>query len=223
MRHFNRANDMWNYAEESKRDDNLRRDICAELALAIDKAGAPFPRAHAWLANYFFELGDGKNAWEHANIALRQNPNEFRAQLARILVAWGNVKTVDKFSARDIVWGGGLTNMIAGTLGSFTGFLVVNANAEMTQMNFKNELLRLAQIFISVCQTNTDVDEFIMMANTLIAAGDLIKDIPMPGGRPNLYIEIVNAPLNHLDKKGREQEIADVRRKAEGRSLLFKA
>ncbi len=57
IEHFNRAIGLWNDTEESKRNDTLRRDVCSELALAIKKASAPFPRAHALLAMYLNDLG----------------------------------------------------------------------------------------------------------------------------------------------------------------------
>ncbi len=61
-----------------------------------------------------------------------------------------------------------------------------------------------------------------MMAETLIGLGDFIEKVPMPGGRPNLYAEVVNAPTDKLEMQGMEDKVSDVRRRAEGRSLLFK-
>ena len=223
IEHFNRAIDKWNNTEESKRDDNLRRDICAELALAIKKASAPLPRAHALLAMFLNDLGDDKNAAYHANIALQQNPDEFRAQLVRIDVALKGVK-VTKVRGRDLIeFSGGFDNMYWGTVGRLFGAGISSLSSRSTQASFKNEVVRLAQIFKNVCKTNTDVDEYLMMAQALIALGDFIKDVPMPGGRPNLYLEVLSAPTEQLDKVGQEEKILEVRRMAEGRSLLFKS
>ena len=182
MEHFNRAIDMWNNADESKLDDNLRRDVCAELALAINKAGAPFPRAHALLAMFFNDLGDDVSAGHHANKALQQNPNEFRAQFVRIDVVLKNVRIAKVKTGEVIEWSGNIENMIFGTLGKAIAAGVISSQAGRTQTDFKNEVIKLVKIFRNVNRTNTDIEEFVMMANLLIGVGDFIKDLPMPGG-----------------------------------------
>jgi hypothetical protein len=222
IEHFNRAIDMWNNAEESRRDDTLRNDVASELALALKKANAPFPRAYALLAMYLNDLGDDQRAEWHADRALQQNPNEFRAQLVRIDVALKGVK-IAKVSAGDVIaLGGRPQDAVGETLGRMTGAAIAKTRAGMSQANFKRELERLVQIYRNVCLSNDDVDEYLMMSEALIGLGDFIKDVPMPGGRPNLYVEVVNAPTNNLQITEREQGVTDVRRKAEGRSLLFR-
>lgn len=221
MEHFNRAMNIWGNTEESKWDDNLRRDVCSELALAVHKANAPFPRANAVLAIFFNELGDDNKADYYARTALHQNPNEFRAQVVRLDVSVKGVRIAKITPGHIIGQGRKFEDVVAGTVGNIIGIGIAAGHAGITQSNFKNEVIKLVQIFRNVCQTNTDADEFLMMANGLISLGDFIKDMPMPGERPNLYAEVLNAPIDKLDKTNREEEIQEVLRRAEGRTLLF--
>jgi tetratricopeptide (TPR) repeat protein len=76
IEHFDRAAEMVRAAgEEDESADTLKFDVASELALAIHKANAPFPRAHTLLAMVLNELGDDKRAGHHANLALQQDPN----------------------------------------------------------------------------------------------------------------------------------------------------
>ncbi len=223
MECFNQAWDLWDKAEENKRDDKLRNDVAALLMLAIHKAGAPFPRAHSFLAIFLEDLHRESEAAQHANLALQQNPNEFRAQLVKIDLSLKGVKVM-KVGARDFV-----PELNSGAMGFafdlvfkglFMGGTLVHTQA--TQSSFKNEIIKLIQIYTNVSNDNTDVDEYLYMAEMMIIFGDIIKDIPMPGGKPNIFAEIVKAPVDKLYFAGKEQEVKFIRNKAEGRSMLFK-
>jgi hypothetical protein len=170
------------------------------------------------------KIEDQKQASTHAN-TLQQNPNDFRAQMVRIDAAlkYLNIKKlgVDDFLT-DEYSGSTEVDLFLSALKGVSS-LSKAAKAASTQKNYKNELLRLAQIFRNICQTNTDVDEFLYMAETMISLGDFIKDVPIASGRPNLYIEVVNALIEKLEMTGRESDIKAVQDKAESRLMLFKA
>jgi len=233
---WERAISRWQVAAKSGKIDKQEWvEIASQLTLAVQKAGvAHFPRAHAHLAAVLLELDREADAAREANIALQQDPNEFRAQTVRVDILGRKLKIRD-VGLGDFVHferGSGsdfgsqvATSVIGSILVSaiktvFTGIEV--GMAVHSQGNFKSEIERLAAIYLNVCQTNTDVDEFMYMSETLISLGDAIREVPIPGGRPNLYASVVHAPVHKLNQRGREAQVREVKQRAEGRMLLFK-
>lgn len=202
IEHFELAIEVIRKAiEEDRLDNNVKRDAASEIALAIKKANAPFPKAHAMLAMILYELGDSNGAQIHADIALHENPNNFRAQSVKCNIAFDKV-TVSKVNS------------------DLLGSLISITRGGMTQQSFINEIDRLVAIFQNICKTCDDVGLYLNCAETLIRLGDNLKSYPTINGLPNLYTAVARAATPNLQQTGREQEIADVRRKAEGRSLL---
>lgn len=232
--HFQRAIEKWNGAKNDNADDILKLDVASELALAIKKANAPFPRAHAYLAMILNDMGNDADAERHANIALLQNPNEFRAQLIKIDTALKGVKIV-KLRPGDFVhvedYGrGDMAEKVVGTalvslVGTATKSLasvLAAGSASATQNNFRREAEKLIAIFRNVCVSNTDAKEYLMMGETLVALGDMIKETPqLRDVRRMLYTEVISVSIENLESQGHEKGIANTRTKAEGRLLLL--
>jgi len=220
---FERAkNKLFKAGEGGDVDNSVIQDVMSLVALAINKANAPFPRAHSVLSILLEQVGNEKEALKHANIALQQDPNEFRAQFVKIDVSMKGVR-IRKLGVGDFIDNDrDIASAIVGSV--FKGLFSLGsaAHAATTQMNFKTEILALVEIFNNLCQTSIDANEYIYMSDMLISLGDVLKDAPMPGGKPNLYQEIVNIPLDRIVIGDMKDEVMDIRDKAEGRSLLFK-
>ncbi len=222
IRCYEKAMDSWGDSTIGQLDDDKKRNIAALLALAIKKAGCPFPLAESKLSLFMYSLGDAKEAVRYADLALQHDADSLTGQFVRVATSLDSLR-VKKLGAGDFLAdGGSLTgSVIASGIKSFFSIMGAGAAAS-TQVNCKGEILKLVEIYRRVCKTTTDVDEYIQMSQFLIAIGDGIKDIPFVGGRPNLFIEVVNAPITQLETNGREQDIEDVRLTAEGKSELFK-
>ncbi len=195
----------------------LIKDILSELALAIKKADAPFPEAQAMGARFFFKIEDWRNAEYNANIALQQDHNQFYAQQVKIDLAWNSI--VEKVQKG--------TNSVNSSSGLILTLLISSVgmsrvNSALTDM--KNEVVKLVDIFRRICETGVESNEYLRMSVVLIEWGDIFQDIPsFPSGRPNLYAEVVNIPMEKINKmEGMDQQVSEIRRKAEGRSLIFK-
>jgi tetratricopeptide (TPR) repeat protein len=220
--HFERALEFLEALDDApeNENENIYRDAAAELALAIHRAGASFPSAHAMLAVILYELDDVERAEHHAEIALQQDESEFRAQLVKVELALGSTEAVKLGLGNFIHLKGSFDDMYFGSVGKTIGSLVAKGRASLTQWNLKGELQKLAQSFRHNCKTNEDVDEYLFMAGTLIAIADVIADIPMLGDRPDLYAVVVDTSTDNLDQSGREEEVIRMKHKAEGRLLL---
>lgn len=232
--HLQQAIDKWNSADKDGANDILKLDVASELALAIKKANAPFPRAHAYLAMILNDMGKEDEAEKHASIALQQNPNEFRAQLIKIDLALKGVRIVNlrpgHFVHLETESRGDLTDQVAGNvLGTIIGTagkslvtLFAAGSAAVTQGKFSGEVERLIHIFRNRITTETSADEYLMMAETLISLGDMIKDVsPLGDIRRGLYAAITRSSVDRISQQGHEKEIENVRHKAEGRLLLL--
>lgn len=222
IEHLDRAMEMLRAAEEDELTDTLILDVASELTLAIHKANAPFPRAHASLAMLLNQLGDDQRAGYHANIALQQDPNEFRAQLVRLDVELKGVRFVNLQAGDFVTLDGTWEEAFAGSVIKSFASITAASHAGITQAKFRSEIDRLTSIFKNLCKTGIEVDEYLFMADTMIGLGDFARGLPFSSGYLDLYAAVVNTPVDELDLSGREEDVAAVRRKAEGRSLLFK-
>lgn len=219
---YEKAMDLWGDTVIGQLEDDKKRNIAALLALAIKKAGNPFPLAEAKLGLFLYFLGDKKDAIQHANLALQYDSDSFLGQFVRVLFTLENIR-VRKLGLGDFFGGGGSLEGSVIVSGIKTFFSLAEAGgAAGTQKQCKEEILRLIEIYRRVCLVTTDVDEYLQMSQLLIVLGDIIKDIPIFGGRPNLFIEVVNSPIIQLEMGESEQEVEDMRLTAEGKSELFK-
>ena len=221
--YYQKAWDLWDKAGEKDKNNALNNDCISLFMLAISKAGGPFPRAHSWLAIFLQDLQREKEAAQHAAIALQEDPYEFRAQLVKIDLSLNNVKVMKK-GAGALMPNLNQSAESAAVEFVFNGIFMGGhyAHTRKTQNDFKKEVLKLIDIYRYLNTVNTDVDEFLYMSELMVSYGDGFRDIPMPGGRPNLFAEVVNAPINRLIMRGCEQDVQLIRDKAEGRSMLFK-
>jgi hypothetical protein len=219
---YDKAMDMWGESTIGELDVDKKRDISAMLALAVKKAGAPFPLAESKLGLFLYMLGDTKEGVRHANLALQYDADSFTGQLVRVFYALDSLR-VKKLGAGDFLADGGSIegSVIASGIKAFFSIVGATTSAS-TQIACKNELIKLIDIYRRVCPAITDVDEFLHYSRLLVNLGDFIKDIPFTGGRPNLFIEVVKAPISQLQMGGRENDIDDIRLKAEGKSELFR-
>lgn len=179
------------------------------MALAVKKAGGPYPRAYGKLGLALLLTGDQKGAEQNIKTALEQDTNEIISRIARVIIVLNGHRAMNIASSSDI------SGMIIGPLISF-GF------AADSHGKIRQQIRGLVEAWRHLTKNENDVEEWLAVANFLIIIGDHIGEIQMIGGRPNLYIEVVNAPWDRLDKTNHEKEISDIRRKAEGRALLFK-
>jgi len=223
IRCYEKAMNLWGETAIGELDVDKKKDITAFLALAVKKAGVPYPLAESKLSLFLYMLGEVKDAVNHANKALEYDPNSFTGQLVRVFNALDSIR-VKKLGAGDFLSGGGGSIEGAVVASVFKGFFsIIGATAAATtQTSGKKEIIRLVEIYRRVCPRTTDVDEFFHMSQLLINLGDFIKDIPFAGGRPNLFAEVVNAPISQLEISGRETDIDDILLRAEGKSELFK-
>lgn len=219
---FEQALKEWNDTKESDQDEKLRRDVASLLSTAIQKAGAPFPRAHSLLSIFLCDLGQEREAVIEADIALSEDPNEFRAQLVKVDVAWKGTKLkklgLGDFLIQEKSWE---ASIISSVLGGAVNILVA-ASALATQMTLNTEFEKLVQIFRQVCSTNKDPEEFSFMAQRLIEIGDMLLKVPLTS-KPNLYLEVANAPIDLLQYSDDNQSafVKKLVAIANGRSNMF--
>ncbi|HZQ09790.1 MAG TPA: hypothetical protein VFD70_24650 [Anaerolineae bacterium] len=233
---YNRALDIGAAAfRNNKVDGAFWHDYAGLMSLAIKKSGnVPFAEAHCELSRALMVLGKVGEAERELNIALIQDPNLWDAQLYKVAIAADKLQKLP--GAKDFVHietqnygrdgvdhiASTVIGSILGTLGKATVSAIGAGLAANTHSAFKAEVEKLITICTNFCETNTDVDTYLKMSETLIELGDEIARMPLIGSRPNLYDAVVNLSTAKLDARGREHEITDIRNKAEGKSLLLK-
>lgn len=207
--------------------------IASLLTLAISYAGTRhFPRAHAHLAIILLTLERDAEAEREANIALQQNPNESRAQQVRVALALNKaISRGERFSNSFP-----FLHRRAGSLcarsdtnqeTSVKKASVTPARARDVRLvrsdtsNLIAELEKMLAIFNFLCDTNTNVDEYLNIADFLIVVGDRMRRIPFADWRAKLYDVVANTPTDKLNCPGREQEVEEIRQRARIGSLLF--
>lgn len=195
---------------EEQQDPNLLRECATELKLAIKKAKGSFPKAQAALSYVFFLMQDYKSAATEARIALEQDEHNSRARLVKVLLSLDNYSESGGIQSAD--------------LGGCISFLFGSAKASSRQNAIKNEIDMYVKSFRYNAQNRTDAGLWLTMSDDLMAIADMIDHfkLKLPGGRPNLYEEILKIPWDKLPSGEYNDAIAKIRRKAEGRSLLHK-
>jgi hypothetical protein len=222
------ATDKWQSALEMRDPDViLWGHIASLLMLAVSYAGStPFPRAHAHLAIALLTLGMDAGAAREASIALAQNPNEFRAQQVRVALALSSEREAP--SEHRVMDFGSFQHQVVGEADDVeraTRTLIdaddVAAGESVPAYDLAEELERSIAIFKDFCEINTNVDEYLNVADFLILMGDEIEGMPLEDLRIELYRAVAHTPTNLLDYAGREHEVADVLKRARRGVLSF--
>jgi len=210
--------------------DRDRRDAISMLSLATQKVDNVFPRAHSLLSMLYYEHEDAKSADRHASTALEQDEDEFRAQFVKMQIAADNVQVLSGNVAGSIMPRGIGAKHLFGSVFRAGKAAVASGQVTATQMKFKNEVNKLIEIFQRICSyEEVPAMEFTYCAGQLMSLADFIVEhnMPMPGGKPNIFSVIANSSTANLayDEEYGEQErneVNRVKRLAEGRSLSFR-
>jgi len=200
----------WKNALKSDEVDvGLWGHIASLLSLAITYAGStPFPRAHAHLAIALLTLGLDAGAEREANIALEQNPIEFRAQQVKVALALGDAD----------VQGDSLSNVLPFRQNREDPEIIpiqeqgycTEEEIRSTPLDLVAEVEQTLSIFQAFCDANTDVDEYLNIADFLILLGDQLKDESLASLRRDLYKLVAYTPTDKLDCRGRERQVVDI-------------
>lgn len=220
---YTKALDIWpNGKKFNELGEDTVREMKGYLALAIKKAGGPYLDAEEAISEILMMNGEIEDALTHANLAINYDPFSFSGQYVRVCVYLSNVRE-RKLGFNDFIdlSGGAIDNIISSY--TRTIFSLVGAGkARKTQIDLHKELLTLISIYRNNCMTMTDPITFVDYSNKMMLVARMIEDVKIPSGRPNLYQEIVNAPIKLLKKDGHEKEVEEILAKAEGQSELFK-
>jgi hypothetical protein len=192
------------------------------LSLALTYAGStPFPRAHAHLAIVLLTLGMDDGAEREANLALVQDPNEFRAQQVRIALAMnGELAQEEPGSSSPAFAYSGTEDFalrepeedVQGTSLRLVGGVESELDGSPHPI-LVTEIERMLTLFRNFCDTNTDIDEYLNIAEFLILSSDQIKEIPVDL-RSELYSAVAYTPTDKLNCQGRGREVVTVRETA---------
>lgn len=201
-------------------DPRTARNAISYLTLAIEKAGAPFARAHAFKALLFLEdLDDANTAWTEAEAALKLDPLEFRAQNVKTRIAGGSV-TVSSVGA-----GGLLKSLFSGSAKqSYNASYEVSA-AKASQRRFNSEAKRLMDIFQSLCSQPLDAGEYLYFAEQMVDIADRVIENRIPLDRKlNLYECVAATPTNNLryQSEAEKQGVQEIKLLAKGRVGSFR-
>jgi hypothetical protein len=233
---WKKATDEWRNALTGDEPDVLFwGHIASLLTLAVTYAGSThFPRAHAHLALALLSLGKDAEAEREANIALEQDPGEFRAHQVRVVLALnkellreerllGRIPFIQRRGERT---GGQALNNFKRTSKYTKIDPTVDANnfnpeRLSPQSNLVAELERIVVVFRSLCDGQTDVDEYLNLADFLIMVGDGMRKLPLGDWRARLYSIVANTPTDKLDYGEKDQEVEALKQRARLGSLLF--
>lgn len=163
-----------------------------------------------------------------------QDPNDWNAQFYKVAIYSEKIRELP--GAKDFVhvdtkrysgdaagsFAANVIGSILGTAGKAAIGAIGAGIAVSTHSSFKEEVEKLITMSKNLCESNTDVNTYLEMAETLIELGDEVRKMPLTGTRPNLYDAVVSLSTAKLDQAGREQDIIDIRNKAAGKSLLLK-
>jgi tetratricopeptide (TPR) repeat protein len=220
IKYFNRAMDISN--ESAELDESKKSEILEYLALAIDKANSPFPHAEAYLGLFLYLWDQTEKALFHANRALLFDPDEFIGQDVRVLCMFEkmNIQENKRYEGLDKI------DSIEAppehkAIASLVGLLGVVGLGASDRRALKMEIMKLIENYRKACKID-DIEGYIWNSIKLMHVGDLIKDIPFPGGRIDLFTEVVNAPISHLEMDGHDTEVEELRLKAERKSAALK-
>lgn len=207
--HYERAIDLCMAApDEGPEHERAMRNAASELLLAVKKACGPYPQAHGRLAMIFLDLGDQRRMKEHLDLALQQDPHEFNARGTRVFVALNEYRESDGLHSLDV----------EGMLGA----MFRSAKASGTQRALAREIQAFSEAFHQLIARDPDVATWLWASGIMIDLGDDIQGLRFPGGRPNLYQEVLAVPWARVRGNGHDPAIAELVRTAEGRSLMHR-
>lgn len=216
---FNSAWALWYKTDENARNEDLIARMISLISNAIGKAGAPYPEAHSSLAWLFLRLNSLDKAEYHAKMALSQNPNDFQAQSVKVDLARQKVHLLELRDVADKAMdsGGLFSAIVTSAVGA--GFYI---QARNTQLLLKDELLMLVKIFQKLTSEKTDANQFLYMARAMLQHGNSIKDVTIPGGKPNLFAIVATTSIEKIKMVNKEQEVRAILDEADGKSILFR-
>ncbi len=194
-------------------DVGLWGHIASLLSLAITYAGStPFPRAHAHLAIALLTLGLDAGAEREANIALEQNPLEFRAQQVKAALALSDAEVQQAGLSKVLPFRGNRENPQATAIPEQGNGM--EGEVRLTPLDLVAEVEQTLSMFQAFCDANTDVEEYLNIADFLILLGDQLKDESLAGLRRDLYKLVAYTPTDKLDCRGRERQVVDILQRA---------
>lgn len=223
QKYLDKAQDLWTDDKKfGELDEDTVREIKGYLALAIKKAGGPYLDAEEEFAYILHCSGEYKDALKHANNALILDPFSFLAQYVRVGVFLDNTKDYKVHVSDFFETSGDWVDMIIGTATKGLTSTFFAGSKIKSQFDLRRELLKLIESYRHNCLTMTNPYTFVNYSNKMMFIARWIENIKIPLGRPNLYLEIVNAPISSLHIEGYEEKVEAIRIKAEGQSELFK-
>lgn len=203
--------------QDPNANDRSYRDAASLLSIVVTRAEQEFPLARSILALVLTNLKDYKAAEQHANIALKRSPYDFRAQFVRVRIASANMKVLKQQGAMGV-----LDLLSQGTAATLIGGGMVLTS----QMKFKDEVIRLISIFRQLCTTRLPAIEFTYLLERLFEIANFISEnqASIPSGKVNVYAEIANAPINSVvfENEAERKEAQRLIRLAQGYALSFK-
>jgi hypothetical protein len=215
--HFDRARHM-----DVEDDDILAlREQAAEYALAISKANGFYPSAHALLGFTLAQLGEESKSRQELNVALGQmNCHVF----ARIFLLFWDIESLGIpgfFQSRS---GSDLLDLTMLGVGS------IFAKSKLQGLSRKiDELIKAYPAYLSqYTGDEEDVDTWVAIAELMLVLHDLIQDIKGLPRKGRIAKAVLDTPWHLLEhtiaqSEDKQELIADVMRRAEGRVLLAKA
>lgn len=213
VEHWENAADIQqalNKAGSEAEEEELIQQIVEELALAVSKAGEPFPDARASLA-FFLQESDLRKAFAQAKEALKHDLSPVAEFTARVVYARGYALVAGDSTKKTIGWFGG--SGIASLLGT-----------ELTFQNFKRKYRRaysdVITSFSRVVSTSRDLSTWLWASSLMLAMGDEVEDSKMLRGQVDFYSPIIEAPWEELDTTGLEEQVKRIIDTAQARAFL---
>jgi len=176
------------------------REAERHLQSAISRASGVFPRAQAVLAIVYYQLGDTGAAQRNAERALADNPDEFRAQWVKTLLAGDKIR-ITTYNARGLLPRGTGALYIFEVIWKIIKGIFETGVSTASQVAFKNEVVQLLEIYRQLCQIVIDADEWLYLSDRLLVLADLMTEnrLRLPGGTPDIYREITRTSSVKMD------------------------
>ena len=210
-------------ADPSTLNERRIRDAVSLLKVAIQSAGAPFPRAEALLGMVYISLEDPKNAKKYANAALEHNPLELRAQLVKLDLAIQNLQVMEGSAASLLPTGIGAKYIFAAIFRMARG-LFIGGSVASTQVHFRSEVSKAVEIFQEVSSQELHAAEFLFFADRFIAVADILQASNFSGAAQRLYSSVAAVSIDDLvlyedEENGEElmQAVTEIHQIATGR------